>query len=86
VISLSCGHITISMLWGNTAYCVQLNGEDLSHYWNKFESVGLRKRPYYHYLTKSDVTILRALLENSWDRYVMKKLRHCYLGIKTMND
>jgi len=28
------------MLWGNTAYCVQLNGEDLSHYWNNFELVG----------------------------------------------
>jgi len=40
------------MLWGNTAYCVQLNGEDLSHYWNKFELVGLRKRPYYPYLAK----------------------------------
>ena len=27
-------------------------GEDLSHYSSKIESVGLRKCPYYHYLTK----------------------------------
>jgi len=33
----------ISMLWGNTAYCVKYSGEDLSRYWNKTESVGLRK-------------------------------------------
>ena len=31
------------MLLGNTAYCVQLSGEDLLHYSNKIESVGLRK-------------------------------------------
>jgi len=42
----------ISMLWGNTLYCVKLRGKDLSRYSNKIESVGLRKRPYYHYLTK----------------------------------
>jgi len=28
-----------SMLWGNTAYCVKLNGEDLLLWWNKTESV-----------------------------------------------
>jgi len=39
------------MLWGNTAYCVTLTGEDLSRYSNKIQSVGLRKCPYYHYLT-----------------------------------
>jgi len=33
------------------AYCVKLS-EDLSRYWNKIELVGLRKYPYYHYLTK----------------------------------
>jgi len=27
---------------------VKLNGEDLPRYWNKIESVGLRKYPYYH--------------------------------------
>jgi len=45
-----CVHITISMLWDNTAYCVKLSGEDLSCYSNKIESVDLRN--YYHYLTK----------------------------------
>jgi len=40
--------ITICMLWGNTACCVQL-----SRYSNKTESVVLTKcTPYYHYLTK----------------------------------
>ena len=34
------------------AYCVKLSGEGLSHYSNKIESVGLRKRLYYHWLTK----------------------------------
>ena len=37
---------------GNTAYCVKSSGEDLSRYSNKVESVGLRKCPYYYYLTK----------------------------------
>jgi len=40
------------MLWGKTAYRMKLSGEDLSRYSNKTESVGLRKSPYYHYLTK----------------------------------
>jgi len=31
---------TISTLWGNAAYCVKLNGEDLSRYSNKIASVG----------------------------------------------
>jgi len=44
------------MLWGNTAYRVKLSGQDLMRYSNKNESVSLRKCPYYHYLTKSDVT------------------------------
>jgi len=30
------------MLWGNTAYCVKLSGEDLSRYSNKVDSVGLK--------------------------------------------
>jgi len=29
-----CGHITISMLWGKTAYCVKFSGEDLWRYLN----------------------------------------------------
>ena len=51
-----CGQNTISMLWGNTAYCVKLSGEESSRYSNKTESVGLRKCPYCHYLTKKVIT------------------------------
>jgi len=36
------GHIPISMLWSNTAYCVKLSSDDLSHYSDNIESVGLR--------------------------------------------
>jgi len=43
---------TISMWWGNMAYCVKLSGEGSSHYWSKIESAGLRKCPYYNYLIK----------------------------------
>ena len=39
------------MLWGNTAYCLKLSGEDSSRYSNKIETVALRKCPYYHCLT-----------------------------------
>jgi len=42
----------VSMVWGNTAYCVKLSGEDLSCYSNKIKSAGLRKCPCYRYLTK----------------------------------
>jgi len=51
-VTVICGNITISMLRGNTAYCVNLSSEDSSHNSNKIESAGLRKCPYYHYLTK----------------------------------
>jgi len=44
------------MLWGKMAYCVKLNGEDLSRYSNKIQAVGLRKCPYYQYLTKKVVS------------------------------
>jgi len=41
------------------SYCMYLNGEDLSRYSNKIESVGLRKCPYHRYLieevTSTDV-------------------------------
>jgi len=40
------------MLWGNTAYCAKLSSEDLSRYSNEIELVGLRKCPYYHYITE----------------------------------
>jgi len=34
-----CGHITISVLWGNKGYCVKLSGKDLSRCWNKIQLV-----------------------------------------------
>jgi len=49
----------ISMLWGNNdnmAYFVRLSGKDLSGYSNKIE-LSLRKRPYYHYLTKKVILV-----------------------------
>jgi len=48
-----CGHNTISMWWGNAAYC----GEHLSRYSNKNESVGLRKNPYCHLADKDCVSL-----------------------------
>jgi len=42
-VTVICGHYTISMLLGNTAYCVKLIGEDWSRYSNRMESVDLRK-------------------------------------------
>jgi len=44
-------HITISMLWGNTAYCMKLSGKDLRIMWTteSVQSGGLRKCPYYDY-------------------------------------
>jgi len=49
----------------------------LSRYWNKIESVGLRKCPYYRYLiekvTSTDIrttnisqSLLHKMAENSW--------------------
>jgi len=74
-------------MWrGNTAYCVKLSGEDLSRYSNKIESVGLKKCPHYHYLSKKVMsqqqTFLRAgptsWRENSRYRYGTKKLCRCH--------
>jgi len=45
-VTVICGYIAISMLWGNTAYCVKLSGEDLSRYSNKTESVALIKKMF----------------------------------------
>jgi len=61
----------------STRCTVWLNGEDLSCYLNKIESVGLRKCPYYRYLiekvTSSDVratnisqSLPHKMAENSW--------------------
>jgi len=69
------------MLWGKTAYCVKLSGEDLSRYSNKTESVGLRKCPVYHYLTKKWCHSNNhcAALAPHYGRKTadMKKLRRC---------
>ena len=51
-VTVICSHNTVSMLWGNMAYCMNLSGEDLSCHSNKTESAVLSKCPYYHYLTK----------------------------------
>jgi len=51
-VTVICGHNAISMLWGNTMYCVKLSDEDLPCYSNKIEPVGLRKCPYHHYVAK----------------------------------
>ena len=76
------------MLWGNTAYCVKLSGEDLSRYSNKTESVGLRQCPCYHYLTKknkwchnskhfSELAPHHGVKTADIDM-VWRKLRHCH--------
>ena len=41
-VTVICGHITISILPGNTAYCVTLSGKDLSRYSNKNKSDNVR--------------------------------------------
>jgi len=41
---------------------VRLSGADLSRYSNKMESVGLRKCPYYYYLTKKVMSQQQTLL------------------------
>ena len=51
-VTVICGHSMISMLCGNTEYCVKISDEDLSGYWKKIESDGLRKCPY--------ITVLRT--------------------------
>jgi len=37
---------------GITVYCVKLTSEDMPHYLNKIEEVGLTQCLYYDYLTK----------------------------------
>jgi len=51
------GHITISILCGNTAYCAKLSGEDLSRYSKKIESLGLKMSVLSLSYQESDVTI-----------------------------
>jgi len=56
-VAVTCGHNTISTLWGNMAYYVKLSGEHLSLYSNTTESVCLRKCPYY------------CILQRKWCHY-----------------
>jgi len=78
---------TISVLCGNTTYCVKLSGEDLSRFSNKSKSVGLRKCPYYHYLTKKVMsqyqTLLRACPHHGGNIAGRKKLSHCHPIVST---
>ena len=55
-------------------------------YWNKIESLGLRKCPYYRYLiekvTSTDVRITnisQSLPHKMAETADVKKLRHCHL-------
>jgi len=62
-----CGHI--SMLWDNTAYCVKLNGEDLSRRivgikWNQLVSENV-KRPYYRKVSTDYNAIILAFALSS---------------------
>ena len=71
----------------DTTQCVELNGEDLSCYSNKTQSVSLRKCPYVHWVTNkacsSAITVTNILksftykmaAEVTWHRYGTK-LRH----------
>ena len=60
-------------------------------YSNKIESVGLRKCPYYHYLTKKVLSQWQMFIrvcpaswrESSWHIYGMNKLRQCHFMYTT---
>ena len=85
VTSHICGRNAIAILQVNKSYCVQVNGENLSRYSNKIESVGLRKCSYYRYLiekvTSTDVkttNILQSLPHKMAETADMNKLRHCH--------
>jgi len=56
------------MLWGNSAYCVKLSGEDLSRYSNKIESIGLRMSYYESYATTTNISqsLPHIMAGNSW--------------------
>jgi len=49
---------------GQHTYFKKLSGEDLPRYSNKTESVGLRKCPHYHYLTKKDDATISNILQS----------------------
>ena len=78
-VTVVCGRVTIFMLWGNTAYCVNLSGEDLSRCSSKIESVGLRKCSYYRYLTKASDTLESFLSKVAFESDFRKKTCTCVM-------
>ena len=58
--------MTLSPFCGyRTILCVQLNGEDLSCYWNKNESVSFRKCPYDCWLANKANISAVTVIDNS---------------------
>ena len=74
------------MLWGNTACCAKLSGEDLSRYSNKIKSVGSRNvriitillRKWCHNSKYFSELAPHHGGKNSWHTYRTQKLRHCH--------
>ena len=64
----------ISMLCGNTAYCVKLNGDDLSRCSNKIESAALRDLRIGVTITNTSQTLLLIMagkrLVYVWDEEI----------------
>jgi len=73
---------------------VWLNGEDLSRYSNKIQSVGLRKCPYYRYViekvTSTDVrttnisqSLPHKMAENSWYEEITSLSPYVYCAVSS---
>ena len=73
-VTVICGHNTIPMLLGNTAYCAKLSGEDLSRYSNKIESVD--------YFEKMQCDISRTLHHNMAGKQLLAQ--SCYEEITSL--
>jgi len=65
-VTVICGNITISMLWGNTTYRWKLSGEDLSRYSIKIESETV------HIIT----VLLRKWCHNTGNRHFLELAQH----------
>jgi len=74
-----CGYSTTS--------CVELNGEDLSCYWNKIESTILRKCPYHHWLAnKAHVSAITVTdISKSFTYKMAAKINRHRCGTKLRN-
>jgi len=94
-VTVVCGHITISKLWGNTKRCRLSNifgntgvlcevtwWRFLSSYSNKIELVGLRKCPYFHCLSKKVMSQWQTF-RNPCSILWRKNSRHRY-GMKKL--